>query len=88
MTDIFSGAALEIQSGIVKAVFSVLDYAINGIVFFLRWFLIASSTRKKRNEKEKWDTLQRHTAATGFAGICTDAALPLAQAASVLSRTF
>ena len=32
--------------------------------------------------------LQLHTAATGFAGICTDAALPLCLAASVLSRVF
>ena len=31
---------------------------------------------------------ERHTATTGFAGICTDAALPLAQAASVPSRVF
>ena len=29
---------------------------------------------------------RRHTAATGFAGICTDAALPLSHAAAVLSR--
>ena len=32
------------------------------------------------------DTLQRYTATTGFAGISTDAALPLSKAASVLSR--
>ena len=31
------------------------------------------------------DTLQRHTVATGFAGISTDAALPLSKAASMLS---
>ena len=36
----------------------------------------------------KRDSLQLHTAATGFAGICTDAALPLCLAASVLSRVF
>ena len=34
------------------------------------------------------DTLQRYTATTGFAGISTDAALPLSKAASVLSRVF
>ena len=34
----------------------------------------------------KRDSLQRHAAATGFAGISTDAALPLSKAASVLSR--
>ena len=33
-------------------------------------------------------SLQLHTAATGFAGICTDATLPLCLAASVLSRVF
>ena len=32
------------------------------------------------------DTPQRYTATTGFAGISTDAALPLSKAASVLSR--
>ena len=32
------------------------------------------------------DTVQRYTATTGFAGISTDAALPLSKAASVLSR--
>ena len=31
---------------------------------------------------------RRHTAATGFAGISTNAALPLSKAASVLSRGF
>ena len=32
------------------------------------------------------DTPQRYTATNGFAGISTDAALPLSKAASVLSR--
>ena len=36
----------------------------------------------------KRDSLQLHTAATGFAGISTDAALPLYLAASALSRVF
>ena len=31
---------------------------------------------------------RRHTAATGFAGISTDAALPLSKVASVLSRVY
>ena len=31
---------------------------------------------------------RRHTAATGFAGISTDATLPLSKAASVLSRVY
>ena len=31
---------------------------------------------------------RRHTAATGFGGISTDAALPLSKVASVLSRGF
>ena len=34
------------------------------------------------------DTLQCYTATTGFAGISTDAAVPLSKAASVLSRVF
>ena len=34
----------------------------------------------------KKGSLRRHTATTGFAGISTDAALPLSKAASVLSR--
>ena len=37
-------------------------------------------------QRFKRDSLQLHTAATGFAGISTDAALPLYLAASVLSR--
>ena len=41
---------------------------------------------RKRNVCLKGDTLQRYTATTGFAGISTDAALPLSKAASVLSR--
>ena len=32
------------------------------------------------------DTFQPHTAATGFAGMCTDVALTVSEAASVLSR--
>ena len=47
---------------------------------------ICKGWNSKRYVCLKGDTLQRYTATTGFAGISTDAALPLSKAASVLSR--
>ena len=47
---------------------------------------ICKGWNSKRYVCFKGDTLQRYTATTGFAGISTDAALPLPKAASVLSR--